>query len=589
MKRTLLLLTLVGATLLACSGVVLAQSTNRPDNQPQPQDANKRYIVVLNEDVSDVPAVAEEHRQNGAQPRHLYQSALKGYSATLPDAAVAGIERDPRVQLVDKDLPVKADQSSSATGGATGVDRVDAEPNSATAADGSGAGVAVIDTGIDETHPDLSPNVVKGINTISPSGRTTSSGGTVNCTSPSTSTLTTDDNGHGTHVAGTIAAKNDGTGVVGVAPGATLYAAKVLNSQGSGYRSDIICGIDWVTNNAKDANGTQKIHAANMSLGGTGSDDNKTCTEEIASPTDAYKKAICGSVKNSGVTYVVSAGNDGANLANKTPAAYRDGTNPLVLTVTAMSDSDGLTGGTGGAPSCRTGEKDDYPATFSNYATTTVDEDHTIPAPGVCIKSTWKGGAYKTISGTSMASPHIAGTVALCLRSEGSCASAGATSPDQILNKLRTDAQTKDTNDGKYGFQGDPTSSPTSGRYYGYLEYAGDYRSGSSGGTTPPPSSDPPPADTTPPETTITSGPVQGSTTGSSSPSFSFSSSESGSTFECRLDSTSDSDWSDCSSPKAYSKLSSGLHTFEVRATDSAGNTDQSPASRKWTIKAKGK
>src|SRR5204863_1201255 len=103
-------------------------------------------------------------------------------------------------------------------------------------------------------------------------------------------------------------------------------------------------------------------------------------------------QAICNSV-NAGITYVVAAGNSNTNFAGFVPAAYDQ-----VLTVAAMSDSDGQPGGTGGAPTCRTGEGDDVPATFSNYAGSSADISHTIAGPGVCILSTWKGGGYNTIS-----------------------------------------------------------------------------------------------------------------------------------------------------------------------------------------------
>lgn len=221
----------------------------------------------------------------------------------------------------------------------TGVNRIEGDKSSTLAGNGSGSvnvGVAVIDSGINKTHPDLN---VAG-------GRNFASWGSANDKYEV-------GHGHGTHVAGTIGAKDNASGPVGVAPGAPLYGVKVLDNTGSGARSWIIKGIDWVTANA------DKIKVANMSLGGSGSDDaesGKTCN----TTTDAYRKAICGSV-GKGVTYVVAAGNSNADMKGYVPAAYNE-----VLTVTAVSDSDGTPGGKGAAPSCRTGEKDDYPATFSN-------------------------------------------------------------------------------------------------------------------------------------------------------------------------------------------------------------------------------
>ncbi len=454
MKRSILLLTLVGAMLFACAEVALAQA--RAPTTPQPD----RYIVVLKEDADPEQGADKAQRQHGAKVRHVYDGeALNGYAAVIPAGRLAALSRDPDVAFINKDALVYADIS---TGGATGVDRVDGEPNNAGVSDGNGAKAAVLDTGIDLDHPDLAPNVVNGKNTISTTGTPSS-----DCSVGRTNTSADDDNGHGTHVAGTIGAKNDGAGVVGVAPGAKLYAVKVLNAQGSGYVSDIICGINWVTSTRTDADPNNNIDVANMSLGGTGTDDVKSC----AQTTNAYKKAICNSV-GEGVTYVVSAGNDGADLANKRPASFRDRddttgkSKPLVLTVTAITDYNGQPGG--GAPAtCRTGT-DDTPASFSNYATNPDNQAHTIAAPGVCIKSTWKAGAYNTISGTSMAAPHVAGTVAMC-RARSQCTAL----PADIITKLRGDAQTEPAHP-TYGWNGAPGTS----KYYGYMVYAGSYRSG---------------------------------------------------------------------------------------------------------------
>jgi subtilisin family serine protease len=184
-------------------------------------------------------------------------------------------------------------------------------------------------------------------------------------------------------VAGTIGAIDNGIGVVGVAPGARLWAVKVLNAKGSGYSSWVIAGIDWVAANA----GT--IEVANMSLGGSGY-------------SRAEYDAIQGAV-NRGVAFAVSAGNEDADARNYSPAAFDN-----VLTVSALADFDGLPGGLG-SPTCRA-DQDDTLADFSNWGPA-VD----IAAPGVCILSTFplEQGGYGTISGTSMASPHVAGALAL--------------------------------------------------------------------------------------------------------------------------------------------------------------------------------
>jgi subtilisin len=251
----------------------------------------------------------------------------------------------------------------------TGINRIDGELSSTISGNGSGAvnaDVAIIDTGIDLTHPDLN---------VATTG--------VNC---SNGTSYADGNGHGTHVAGTVAAKDDGNGVVGVAPGARVYPVRVLNNRGSGSWSSIICGIDWVTARAAT------IKVANMSLGGTGTAG--SCTD------GGLRQAICRSTA-AGVTYAVAAGNESDNAANHVPAAY-----PEVITVSALADFDGVPGGLG-QPTCRA-DVDDTLADFSNFGSV-VD----IMAPGVCILSTWKGGGYNTISGTSMATPHVTGAAAL--------------------------------------------------------------------------------------------------------------------------------------------------------------------------------
>lgn len=277
----------------------------------------------------------------------------------------------------------------------TGIRRIGAD--STTVANPVDVDIAIIDTGIDLDHEDL--NVAGGVN-FSGAG---DAGGD-------------DDHGHGTHVAGIAGAIDNGTGVLGVAPGARLWAVKVLDENGSGLLSNVIAGIDWVTAHARE------IEVANMSL------------SAAPGASDAFHTAIINSV-NAGVFYAVAAGNNGLDVyyldpplgvlyyemfgIAVIPAAY-----PEVATVSAMADSDGVPGGIGGSTSW--GDDDTF-AIFSNYSKD-VASDNTfnfpgkaidLAAPGVDILSTWMGNGYETISGTSMASPHVAGVAALYIAANG--------------------------------------------------------------------------------------------------------------------------------------------------------------------------
>jgi subtilisin len=321
------------------------------------------YIVTLHS--GDPSSAADDaRRRHGADVAHVYRNALRGYAARMSARSAAAVARQDDVASVIADRTVSATAQSLPTG----IDRIDGELSSTRAGDGTGSvnvDVAVIDTGIDLAHADLAVS------------------GGVNC---STGRSYDDGNGHGTHVAGTIGARDNLNGVAGVAPGARLWAVRVLNNAGSGSWSSVICGVDWVTARAST------IEVANMSLGGSGSDTG--CND------GGLHRAICNSVAR-GVTYAVAAGNASGDAKNHVPAAYDE-----VMTVSALADFNGKAGG-GAAPTCRA-DQDDTFADFSNFG---ADVD--LIAPGVCILSTWKGGGYRTISGTSMASPHAAGAAAL--------------------------------------------------------------------------------------------------------------------------------------------------------------------------------
>ncbi len=334
------------AALAALTALLLAL----PAQSRVEQAGADRYIVVLKAGV-DSNAVAALHAQRfGVAVGFVYEHALAGYSAVVPsnrlealrtDQNVAYVEADGTMHVVAQTLP-------------WGIDKIDADISSTLAGNGSGAitnvNSYVIDTGIDKAHADL--YVVNHVNFAS---------------GPNT-----DCHGHGTHVAGTVGAKDNTTDVVGVAPGLPQTGVKVLGCGGSGTTSGVIKGVDWVTANAK------KPAVANMSLGG--------------SYSQALNDAVLKSA-NSGVFYALAAGNDGADACNSSPASAGAGTNNGVMTVAATDSADKET-------------------SWSNYGPC-VD----IWAPGLSILSTKKGGGTTTMSGTSMASPHGAGGGALYLSS----------------------------------------------------------------------------------------------------------------------------------------------------------------------------
>ncbi len=343
------------------------------------------YIVVLNPG-ANVAEVAHTHAVN---PHHGYAHALNGFAAEIPEGRLRALRNDPRVELIEQDVLLFA------TGQVipTGVQRIGAALSPAAKIDGLdervNVDIAILDTGIDLTHPDL--NVYRAVSFSA------------------NNTTGNDGHGHGTHVAGTAAALDNGIGVVGVAPGARLWAVKVLDDSGSGSLSAILSGVDYVTQNAS------QIEVVNMSLAGQGT-------------SDSLRRAIQNSVAK-GVVYVVAAGNSNAEIYGNdgtfgTADDYFPASYPEVMTVSALADSDGKAGGTGPASSYG---PDDTMASFSDYSLSVVAGNPVdspgraidLAAPGVNIYSTYKGGSYATMSGTSMASPHVAGAVALYISQNG--------------------------------------------------------------------------------------------------------------------------------------------------------------------------
>lgn len=359
---------------LATVGMVLASIWVTPAAQAASETAS--FIVVLEPGAGSPDRAAKAASARfGGRVGFVYEHALQGFSMTMSPQAAAALARTPGVAYVQPDREV----SISAQQMPTGIERIFADDNSQIGLDGTGkrvdVDVAVIDTGVDFEHPDL--DVVGGV-TCAESG-----GGPPWARSASCAPGGDDDHYHGTHVAGTIGALDNGQGVVGVAPGARIWAVKVLAANGSGSEAMVVAGIDWVAANA------DTIEVANMSLGGSGY-------------SQAEYDAIQGAV-DAGVAFAVAAGNDSDNASNYSPAAFDN-----ALTVSALADFDGAAGGSG-LSTCRT-DQDDTLADFSNWGSA-VD----IAAPGVCIRSTYpiEQGSYGTISGTSMASPHVAGALAL--------------------------------------------------------------------------------------------------------------------------------------------------------------------------------
>ncbi|HUR84040.1 MAG TPA: S8 family serine peptidase [Solirubrobacteraceae bacterium] len=417
-----------------------------------------RYIVLYDPGVKDPGAATTRRAQaQDFRVRRRYQQAVKGFAATLTERQAARLRSDPAIAAVVPDRVVEASSVVALAAGEpvppTGVRRVQAA-TPATTRQASTAGVAVIDTGVQLDHPDL----------VAANG--------TNCVAATTAG---DDQGHGTHVAGTIGARNQGSGVTGVVPGTKIHAVKVLSADGSGSTSSVVCGIDWVASTRTDADPSNDIAVANLSLGGLGSPVS-TC----AQTRDPMHLAICRATAR-GVTFVVAAGNDGVAFDTRheppasdpchadasgcpqgveVPASY-----PEVLTVTALSDTDGRPGGAGGS-GCY---GDDVPASFSNFAATDAGAAHTLAAPGGCIKSTRLNGTTTTMSGTSMATPHVAGLAALCMGETGDRGPCAGLAPADVIRRLRADAQSQIGFSPTYGFTGDPTRPGAAGTYFGYL------------------------------------------------------------------------------------------------------------------------
>jgi subtilisin family serine protease len=307
-----------------------------------------QYIVTLRSGAAASVASAK-----GIAVRHVYTSAVNGFAATLSDAQLRALQRDPSVASIEHNQVVNLATTQSPTP-SWGIDRIDQRTlplsNSYTfTASGAGVTAYIIDTGINPTHPDFGGRAAVAFDATGGNG--------IDC------------NGHGTHVAGTI-----GSTTYGVAKNVALRGVRVLDCTGSGTFADVIEGVDWVAANSPGP------AVANLSLGG--------------GKSTAVNNAVAN-LSNSGVLVAVAAGNSAANACNSSPSSE-----PTAVTVAASTITDAS-------------------ASFTNFGRC-VD----LYAPGVNITSTWLGSGTNTISGTSMATPHVAGVAALYKSTFGDATSA---------------------------------------------------------------------------------------------------------------------------------------------------------------------
>lgn len=342
----------------------------RAQPKGKPTYLRDRYILSFRDGNGIPDAVLAQWSRAGVRVLHRYHEKIRAIDLFIPPDMVDVVKRHPAIKNFEKEQVCYACTQVIPAG----IARVGATQSSIRAGKGSGppvnATIAVFDTGIDSGHPDL--NVVRSIGFGFFDGE--------------------DGNGHGTHVSGTAAAIDNDIGVVGVAPGARLWALKVLGSTGSGTQGDFLAGISYLTANPKE------VEVANMSLG-------------FGVVVPAVDFAVDQLVA-SGVLVVAAAGNDADDANAHSPAAAGG-----ALTVGAFADSDGRPGGFGPPlpdfdPITGTSvlDPDDSFAPFSNFG-----EKVSVVAPGVDVLSTFPGGGTGRISGTSMAAPHVAGAVALLM------------------------------------------------------------------------------------------------------------------------------------------------------------------------------
>ncbi|AUI86081.1 alkaline serine protease [Vibrio azureus] len=333
------------------------------------QAAQKVHMKATINDISNSLAIF---------PEKIFEHSISGFVANLTQSQIELLRKDRRVSFIEQDRIISIDPSISedeAQGNATwGLDRIDQRNLPLDSVynseyDGTGVTAYVIDTGVNNEHEEFGSRARSGYDFVDNDDDAS------------------DCNGHGTHVAGTIGGKE-----YGVAKNVNIVGVRVLSCRGSGSLSGVISGIEWVAENASGPS------VANMSLGGGKS----------VAIDSAVESAI-----QSGVTFMLAAGNSNADACSTSPARVESG-----VTVGSTTKSDSR-------------------SSFSNWGSC-VD----LFAPGSDIKSAWYDGGYKTISGTSMATPHVAGVAALYLQENNSL------SPQQVSDLLvsrATDSKISDT------------------------------------------------------------------------------------------------------------------------------------------------
>jgi subtilisin len=352
-----------------------------PSAQVQAAGDSDSWIVQLRDGASLARTVARARERHAVAVERIYSTVLRGFSARLTPAQREALSRDPSVAAVVRDQRIQVDAVQPVP---PGVRRVGASPSAVRAVDGSDpvldVDIAILDSGVGP-HADL--NIAGGYN----------------CTTSNTAAWN-DQYGHGTHVAGIAAARDNSFGVVGVAPGARVWSVKVVDQTGVGLISWLACGLDWVASRSDPAKPAVPLfEVLNMSLSTNAADDGNCGVTSTPAAYDLLHQAICR-VNRAGIAAVVSAGNLSLDASHRVPAAYSE-----TITVGAICDSDGRPGSNGNA--CSRGNPDDSFASFSNYGRA-VD----LVAPGVTVRSSLPGG-YGVMSGTSMSAPHVAGGAAL--------------------------------------------------------------------------------------------------------------------------------------------------------------------------------